>query len=63
MNPLSNYNNTFAPSNIALIPSQIPQPPSPPQPFGHPITLKHPNSLQILLQNPNGISPDDDCFQ
>ena len=31
--------------------------------LGQPITIKHPDSVRLLLQNPNGISSEDDCFQ
>ena len=63
MNHLSNADNTLSHDITSLVPSQLPQPTPSPQPFGHPITSKHPSSPRILLQNPNGISSNDDCFQ
>ena len=63
MSVLSNPDNTFSPSNLFLVPSQVSQPPTLSPTFGHPITSKPSTSIQVLLQNPNGISSTDECFE
>ena len=63
MNPSSNDDNTLSPHNTFLVPSQLSQPSPSTKLFGDPVTTKLPTSLRLLLQNPNGITSDDDCFQ
>ena len=63
MNPLSNDDATFSPNNTFLVPSQLDQPSPSTKTFCNPIISKLPTSVCLLLQNPNGINSDDDCFQ
>ena len=63
MNPVSNADHALSPQNTFLVPSQLHQYNPPTSTFGHPITTKHPNSIRLLLQYPNGISSNDDCFE
>ena len=65
MNPPNNNTTNDSNHNYPLLPtttSQLHHPTDCNHLFGHPLPQKSHTSIRILLQNPNGISHDDECF-